>query len=135
MTGQARSRITVALGGVFVMLAVWAAAHPRSFAAALADFGPFNAHLVHDFAASSAAFGVGLVVAGRVPGWRTPMLTLAALWNGFHAVSHVIDVADAGSVVVGWAEVLLLVAGTALLAFLAGGGAEKSLSAGRNGRS
>lgn len=116
------ARITVALGAVFTALGIWAALGPRSFATVLADFGPFNAHLVHDFAAASAAVGIGLVVAGRVPRWRAPVLALAAAWNGLHALSHVIDVIDVGdaaSPVVGWVEVALLLAVTVLLAFLA----------------
>lgn len=69
MTERIRSTLTGTLGGVFVLLGLWAAAHPRSFTAVLADFGPFNAHLIHDFAAASAAVGVGLIA--RPHTWRT----------------------------------------------------------------
>jgi len=127
------ARVTVGLGVLFLGLAAWAAVHPRSFATVLADFGPFNAHLVHDFAASSAAFGLGLVLAGRIPSWRVPVLTLAALWNGLHALSHLADVGDASSPVVGWAEVALLAAGTAVLLYLTG--TQRTLSAKEKGKS
>lgn len=83
------------LGGVYLALAAWAGAHARSFAVVLANFGPINEHLVRDFAACAATFGLGLVVADRVTSRRTPALTLAAVWNGCHAITHIADMADA----------------------------------------
>lgn len=78
------------LGAGFTGMGVWAALDPATFPAA--DFAPFNKHLIHDVAATFLAFGVGLLLAARLVAWRTPVLTLAAVWNTFHAVSHIIDV-------------------------------------------
>ena len=106
------------LGGLYLVLAAWAAAHPVSFSLILANFGPTNEHLVHDFAACSATFGLGLVIADRLPSWRTPALAVTGLWNGFHAVSHLADIRDAQPAFVGPVEAVLLVAVTALFATL-----------------
>lgn len=107
------------LGALFVVLGVWAGVDSESFTNVLADFGPENDHLVHDFGAGSIAVGAGLLLAVRRTAWRTPVLVVAAIWNGLHAVSHLVDVGDAESRAVGITEAALLVAGTALLGALA----------------
>jgi len=107
------------LGVLFTGLGAWAGIDSSSFAATLADFGPQNDHLVHDFGAASAAVGVALLVAVSQVAWRTPVLLVATLWNGLHAVSHAIDLGDAASRTVGLVELALLVGGTALLGALA----------------
>jgi hypothetical protein len=67
-----------ALGVAQLALAAWAAIDAGSFTERLADFGPENPHLIHDFAAASATFGAGLVLAARFSAWRTPVLVLTA---------------------------------------------------------
>jgi len=103
----------------FLVLAGWAAADASSFADVVADFGAENDHLVHDFAASSATFGIALLVAIAAPSWRTPILALAVLWNGLHAISHVVDVGEADPGIVGPIEAVALLATTVLLGWLA----------------
>jgi uncharacterized membrane protein len=107
------------LGALFTGLGVWAGIDSTSFTRVLADFGPQNDHLVHDFGAGSVAFGVGLLVSVRRKAWRTPVLLATAVWNGLHAVSHLADIGEARSRTVGIAEAALLVAGTAMLGALA----------------
>src|SRR5690349_21331167 len=107
------------LGALYAGLGLWAGFHSSSFGAVLADFGPRNDHLVHDFGAASVAIGVGLLAAVRRAAWRTPVLVVATVWNGLHTVSHAVDLGHAASRTVGIAELVLLVAGTALLAGLA----------------
>lgn len=114
-----RSLAIGALGALFVLLGVWAGVDSASFTTVLADFGPRNDHLVHDFGAASVAMGVGLLVAVRRLAWQTPVLVVATVWNGLHAVSHVVDLGDADSRAVGIAEAALLVAGTLVLGWLA----------------
>lgn len=46
------------------------------------------------------------------------VLTVAALWNGFHAVSHVVDHDQASTAALGTVVVVLLVAATAALVVL-----------------
>lgn len=108
-----------ALGGVFLLLGAWAAVDASSFADVLADFGPLNAHLVHDFGAASGAIGAALVVAAWYPEWRLPVLGVAALWNGLHALSHLADLGDAASLALGVGEAALLIAATGVLLLLA----------------
>ncbi|RZT28495.1 hypothetical protein EV649_2272 [Kribbella sp. VKM Ac-2569] len=109
-----------AFGGLFAGLGIWAAVGSGSFTRALADFGPQNDHLVHDFGAASIAIGAGLLLAVRRTSWRTPVLVVATAWNGLHAVSHLVDLSEARSrsLAVGVGEAVLLVVGTGVLGFL-----------------
>lgn len=95
----------------------WAAIDPASFPAS--EFPPLNPHLTHDIAAAFLAFGTGLLIAAVVPSWRVPVLTLAAVWNAFHLVSHVVDVDRATSPAHGIAPIIQLAVITAVLAALA----------------
>jgi hypothetical protein len=113
-----KSLVIGLLGAVFTGLGAWAGIDSGSFTRVLADFGPENNHLVHDFGAASVAIGAGLLVAVRRVAWQTPLLLVATVWNGLHAVSHLVDVGDAGSRGLAIAEAALLVGGTALLAVL-----------------
>lgn len=109
MTSRIWRAVLLGSGGAYLALGLWAAIHPPSFIAILADFGPSNTHLVRDFAACAVTFGTGLVVAAHRTQWRTPALALAALWNGAHAVSHIIDIGRATPRFVGPLEAVLLV--------------------------
>lgn len=109
----------VGFGGLHLVLGGWAAVDASSFATWVAPFGPANAHLIHDFAACAITFGLGLLVAARVRRWRTPALTLTAIWTGAHGIAHVADVADAHPAFVGPIEAALLVAASVLYAALA----------------
>jgi hypothetical protein len=113
-----KSLVIGLLGAVFTGLGAWAGIDSGSFTRVLADFGPENNHLVHDFGAASVAIGAGLLVAVRRVAWQTPLLLVATVWNGLHAVSHLVDIGDGGSRGLAIAEAALLVGGTALLAVL-----------------
>ena len=117
--GRVRSLAIGTLGALFVVLGAWAAVDSASFTDVLADFGAENSHLVHDFGAASVAVGACLLIAVRRVAWQAPMLVVATVWNGLHAVSHLADIGDAGSRVVGIIEAALLVGGTVLLGWLA----------------
>jgi len=101
---------TTALGG-------WLAVDPESSPAAA--FPPLNEHLIHDSAAAFLAFGIGLLIAARLPAWRFPVLSLAALWNGLHTVSHIVDVDSAETKTDGVTAVVQLAIVTGVLAALA----------------
>lgn len=101
---------TTALGG-------WLAVDPESSPASA--FPPLNEHLIHDSAAAFLAFGIGLLIAARLPAWRFPVLALAALWNGLHTVSHVVDVDRAATRDHGVTVAIELAALTVVLAALA----------------
>jgi hypothetical protein len=101
---------TTALGG-------WLAVDPESSPAAA--FPPLNEHLIHDSAAAFLAFGIGLLLAARVPVYRFPILALAALWNGLHTISHIVDVNSAETKTDGVTAVVQLAVVTLVLAALA----------------
>lgn len=105
------------LGLAFTAFGGWAALDPSSFPAA--EYAPYNEHLIHDVAATFLAFGVGLLLAARMRSWRTPILTLAAVWNAFHAVSHNVDLDRAPTRHAGAETAAELAAVAVLLAFLA----------------
>ena len=122
-------RITLVLiGGAHVGLAAWAAVSPESFVRTIANFGLQNIHLVHDFAACAATFGLGMLIAARVPAWRQAALTLAAVWTGLHAVSHILDAGDARPTFVGPIEAVALLLLTGVLAALAYGSASQGVN-------
>jgi hypothetical protein len=118
MTGRGWALALVTIGAAFLVPGLWAAVDPSSFASTVADFGPYNAHLIRDFAASSTTFGFGLLAAAWIPSWRTPVLVLAAIWNWLHGISHLVDIGAADPEVVGPIEAGLLLAGTVALVVL-----------------
>lgn len=118
MTDRLVAVAIAGLGATFTALGLWAAVHAESFGGTVADFGPRNDHLVHDYAAASVAIGLGLLVAAYRRSWRVPVLSVAALWNGFHAVSHIVDHDEASTATLGTGVVILLVGATAVLAVL-----------------
>lgn len=119
MTDKAWTPVLWALGTVYVGLGAWAAVAPALFTTTFADFGPYNPHLIHDTAAVYLAFGIGLILAARYASWRVPILALAATWNGLHTVSHVVDINDAATRLMGVSEVIILGVTTLGFAWLA----------------
>lgn len=105
------------LGLATTALGAWLAVDPESSPAAA--FPPLNEHLIHDSAAAFLAFGIALLFAARVPAWRFPVLALAALWNGLHAVAHIVDVDSAATRSTGVWTAVELSAITVVLAALA----------------
>ena len=73
--------------------------------------------------------GIGLLIAARLPAWRFPVLSLAALWNGLHTVSHIVDVNSAETKAQGVTVVIELAAVTVVLVALALGSRRSGRSA------
>jgi len=82
-------------GAVCLGNALWMLAGPlhwyRELPAAVPDTGPFNPHFVRDIGGAFFAVGVALVWAARARRWRAPLLVIAALFLGGHALVHVYD--------------------------------------------
>ncbi len=113
--------LAVAAIGVFhVAEGFWQLISPSSFFEQIGLYGLENTHYVGDVGSFVLAFGVALVLAAWRPQWRAPLLYLGALWYGFHALNHVIDVDEARSAARGWFDAGLLLLGAALLTWLAG---------------
>jgi hypothetical protein len=83
--------LLLGIGGTVNGLVMLFASEPW-FANVAADTGPFNVHLVRDVGAAYVTSGVASVWAARVPRWRTPLATAAALFLGLHGLIHVQEV-------------------------------------------
>ena len=96
-------------------LAAWMIVSPGSFFDAVAGFGAQNDHYIRDNATFPLAIGVGLAVAASRPGWRFPVLIVAAVWYLAHAVNHLVDIGESDPDWVGPADfAALLVTGVVL---------------------
>ena len=123
MDAARRERITrvaaLGLGLYQLALAAFQAFLPEDFYEYVGPYGVFNRHFLQDVAAYEAALGAGLLLSVARPGWRAPVLTVAAFHYGFHTISHLVDAGESDPGWVGPAEAVALAAGTALLAWLA----------------
>lgn len=55
-------------------------------------FGTRNDHYIRDNATMALAFGIGGLVALRLPSWRAPVLAIWTLQAAIHAANHLYDV-------------------------------------------
>jgi hypothetical protein len=74
-----------------VALGVWALAAPRSFAATIAPFAPYNAHYLHDLSALQLGIGSGLLLAARGGDGLLVGLGGYAIGGGAHTLAHLLD--------------------------------------------
>ena len=100
-------------------LALFMAMAPREFFDALGPWGDYNGHYVRDLATVYGAIGVGALLALSRPSWRGPVLAVAAVEYGLHALNHVLDLTEADPEWWGYVVLGLLLASTALFAWLA----------------
>lgn len=97
---------------------------PMWFFTYVGYFPPFNAHFLADIGAFNAPLGVGLLLAARDPFRHRLLITLAAIGNLGHAISHLRDfhlhLPPNMPLVVGMTQqVLVLLIGIILLAIVA----------------
>ncbi len=92
---------------------------PHSFYDRVAPWGAFNGHDLRDVSTFYAALGVGLLAAVSRPGWRAPLLGVAALQSALHAINHWadLDAVRRGSSA-GWFDAVSLTVLTLLIAAL-----------------
>ncbi len=83
------------LGAYQLALGLFMTIAPGTFFAELGPFGARNDHYVRDMASWELALGAVALVAARRPGWRVPVLCLAAVHFGLHALNHLVDVGEA----------------------------------------
>ena len=113
-------RMTVGALGVFhVLEGLYMLLAPASFYSRIGTYGIENTHYVGDVGSFVLGFGVALLLAVGRPTWRTPILTVGALWYAFHALNHLVDIGEARSTARGVIDTLLLALGALLLAWLA----------------
>ncbi|MQA74076.1 MAG: hypothetical protein GEU88_07025 [Solirubrobacterales bacterium] len=108
-----------ALGAFHLLLGLYMFFFPASFYARIGTYGPENTHYIGDVSSFVLAIGVGLLLAVGRPSWRGPVLAVAALWYGFHAINHLFDIDEARSTARGLIDFVLLAIGCGVLAWLA----------------
>ncbi len=107
-----------ALGAFMLLQGVWMVVSPGTFFDVLGPFGERNDHYLRDAATWALALGTLAFVAASRPSWRLPVLALAAVQSGLHAVNHVVDAGDADPGWVGVFDAVSLALVTALLVLL-----------------
>jgi hypothetical protein len=108
-----------ALGIFHLVLGLYMFFFSASFYSRIGTYGPENSHYIGDVSTFVLAIGVALLLAVGRPSWRTPVLAVAALWYGFHALNHLFDIDEARSTARGVIDFLVLAIGCAVLAWLA----------------
>ena len=117
---EATLRTAVGALGIFhLVLGLYMFFFPASFYFRIGTYGPENTHYVGDVSTFVLALGVGLLLAVGRPSWRAPVLAVAALWYGFHALNHLFDIDEARSTARGVIDFLVLAVGCGALAWLA----------------
>ena len=101
------------LEGLYMLLA------PGSFYSRIGTYGAENTHYVGDVGSFVVAIGIALLLAAGRPAWRTPVLSVAALWYAVHALNHLFDIGEARSTARGVIDTVLLTLGALLLGWLA----------------
>jgi hypothetical protein len=119
VTERSLQVVLALLGAINAALGALALIAPDTFFDQIGKYGVENSHYVGDVGAFTLAYGLGLLVAIRVPSWRVPVLALGAIWFGFHALNHAFDTGEARSEARGWGDTIAIAAGGLLLAYLA----------------
>ena len=92
-----QAAVAAAFGAFTLALGLWAFFDTSSFYGQLAEFPPYNRHLLHDIGAFQIGLGVTLLLALL---WRTDALlaVLAGAATGavFHWIAHVADEGHGG---------------------------------------
>lgn len=118
-TGLDPVKATLALfGGPSLALGLVMAFAPGVFFNLVGPYGVRNDHYIHDTASFQIALAVPMLVARRRPSWRVPALTANAIQWGLHAISHLIDIANANYHWLGYFDFFVTVGGFALLTWI-----------------
>ncbi|HIF11225.1 MAG TPA: hypothetical protein EYQ81_16220 [Sneathiellales bacterium] len=72
--------------GMYVAPESWFNAVPG-----VAETGPFNGHFVRDVGAAYAASGVAVILAVQIRAAQLPLLIVASIFSGGHALRHVVE--------------------------------------------
>jgi hypothetical protein len=110
-------RVVAALAGLFYLtLGIWAFAAPESFGENIANYPPYNEHLIHDIGAFMLGLGAGVLAGLLLSSALAAGLAGVAVASIMHGVSHIIDSGHGGRASDPWTVTLLGV--IVLLAFL-----------------
>lgn len=106
----------VVLAAVQLVLGAFMVLAPNTFHDQVGPYGSPNGHYVRDLASWELALAALAWLAVRRPAWRVPVLALALVHFGLHALNHAVDVGGADPGWLGPANLVLLLVGTGLLA-------------------
>ena len=113
-------RVILAVVGVYhVATGVLALVDGHAFFDQIGHYGVENDHYIGDVGAFYLGVGIALLVAVQRPSWRVPLLAMAALWYGFHALNHAFDIGEARSDARGVFDTVALAIGALISAYLA----------------
>lgn len=90
LSGLARP-VLGGLGLLWLLFGLWAFIAPHSFYDVVAEFEPYNRHLVHDVGAMQIGIGAGAVAAAWTLRAVVAALIGLAAFQCTHVVSHVVD--------------------------------------------
>jgi hypothetical protein len=119
MTERALQAVLAVVAAYHVVLGGLALLAPGTFFDEIGRYGIENSHYVGDVGVFYLAFGIALAFTIARPSWRAPLLWLAAVWYGLHAINHLLDTGEARSEARGWADTLLIAFGAGAAAWLA----------------
>lgn len=88
--------IAVAVGLVLTVLGLWALIDPGSFYDQVANYPPYNRHLLHDIGAFQTGIGATLLLTFLWTDAPLVALSGASVGSVLHFVSHVIDRDEGG---------------------------------------
>jgi len=108
----------IAFAAVNLVIAAALAFAPHLFFEDVGPYGVRNDHYMRDVATFYAALGVALAAASSRPSWRVPILFLAVVQSGLHAINHLADIGNAHTSWLGPANFISLASATALLLWL-----------------
>lgn len=111
-------RALLAVGAAELLLGLVMALAPRTFQADVGPFGAENPHYVRDLATWTLALGAVTLLAARRRSWRVPVLALTLVQSALHALNHAWDVGQADPGWAGPANLVALLAATALAGLL-----------------
>jgi hypothetical protein len=85
-------RVVAALVGLsYLTSGIWAFAAPASFAANIANYGPYNEHLTHDLGAFQIGLGVAALAGVLLSDALAATLAGVAAASIMHGISHIMD--------------------------------------------
>jgi hypothetical protein len=118
VTVHALVRVVAALAGLFYLtFGIWAFAAPESFGENIANYPPYNEHLIHDLGAFQIGLGVGVLAGVLLSSALAAGLAGVAAGSIMHGISHIIDSGHGGRAIDPWLVTAIGV--LFLLAFLA----------------
>jgi uncharacterized membrane protein len=86
------AKVVAVLAAVYyLVLGIWAFVVPESFAESIANYPPYNEHLVHDGGAFTIGLGVAALAGLLLSDALAAVLAGVAAASLLHGISHIVD--------------------------------------------